>query len=84
MQVRNLDEISFIRSILIILLIIVHCFTVFNGGWSPFIGYSDCTSCMWLSRTCYSFMLEIFTFVSGYVWAYQILDLHKKHLLLFL
>ena len=77
MQVRNLDEISFIRPILIVLLIIVHCFTVFNGGWPPFIGYSDCTSYMWLSRTCYSFMLETFTFVSGYVLAYQILDLHK-------
>ena len=77
MQKRNLDEISFIRPILIVQLILVHCFTVFNGGWPPFIGYSDCTNYMWVSRTCYSFMLETFTFVSGYVWAYQVLDLHK-------
>lgn len=29
---RNLDEVSFIRPILIVLLVFVHCFTVFNGG----------------------------------------------------
>lgn len=32
---RNLDEVSFIRPILIVLLVFVHCFTVFNGGWPP-------------------------------------------------
>lgn len=36
---RNLDEVSFIRPILIVLLVFVHCFTVFNGGWPPFEGY---------------------------------------------
>ena len=77
MQNRNLDEILFIRPILIVLLIFVHCFTVFNGGWPSFVGYKECTSYMWISRICYSFMLETFTFVSGYVYAYQVLDLQK-------
>ncbi|MCC2068467.1 hypothetical protein KGH27_13390, partial [Bacteroides faecis] len=72
---RNLDEVSFIRPILIVLLVFVHCFTVFNGGWPPFEGYKDCTGYMWFSRTCYSFMLETFIFVSGDVWAYQALYL---------
>lgn len=75
---RNLDEVSFIRPILIVLLVFVHCFTVFNGGWPPFEGYKDCTGYMWFSRTCYSFMLETFIFVSGYVWAYQVIDLQKR------
>lgn len=44
---RNLDEVSFIRPILIVLLVFVHCFTVFNGGWPPFEGYKDCTGYMW-------------------------------------
>lgn len=75
---ENLDEISFIRPILILLLILVHCFTVFNGGWPPFEGYKDCSAYMWFSRTCYSFMLETFIFISGYVWAFQILELKKS------
>lgn len=75
---RNLDEVSFIRPILIILLILVHCFTVFNGGWAPFEGYNDCSTYKWLSRFCYSFLLETFVFISGYVWAYQVLDLRKQ------
>lgn len=75
---RNLDEVSFIRPILIVLLFFVHCFTVFNGGWPPFEGYKDCTGYMWFSRTCYSFMLETFIFVSGYVWAYSVIDLQKR------
>lgn len=75
---RNLDEVSFIRPILIVLLIFVHCFTVFNGGWPPFPGYQDSVCYMWFSRTCYSFMLETFIFISGYVWAYQVLNLQKS------
>ena len=78
MQKRNLDEISFIRPILIVLLVIVHCFTVFNGGWPPFTGFKESAMYMWLSRLCYSFMLEMFIFISGYVWAYQVLNLHTE------
>lgn len=75
---RNLDEVSFIRPILIVLLILVHYFTVFNGGWAPFEGYDDCLTYKWLSRFCYSFLLETFVFISGYVWAYQVLVLQKQ------
>ena len=73
----NLDEVSFIRPILIVLLILVHCFTVFNGGWPPFSGFQECTLYKWLSRTAYSFMLETFIFISGYVWAFQVICLNK-------
>lgn len=79
---RNLDEVSFIRPILIVLLILVHCFTVFNGGWPPFEGYQACTSYTWFSRTCYSFLLETFVFISGYIYAYQVLYLQKQTSLL--
>lgn len=75
----NLDEVSFIRPILIILLILVHCFTVFNHGWEPFSGFQENKGYMWLSRLSYSFMLEAFVFVSGYVYAFQVLTLHKVY-----
>lgn len=75
----NLDEVSFIRPILIILLILVHCFTCFNHGWEPFSGFQENSIYMWLSRLCYSFLLEAFVFISGYVYAYQILTQHKTY-----
>lgn len=72
---KNLDEVSFIRPILIILLVIVHSFTVFNGGWPAFDGFQPCETYKWISRLSYSFMLETFTFCSGYVYAFQNFEL---------
>jgi hypothetical protein len=56
----------------------VHSFTVFGGGWPPFEGFVPCEMYKWLSRLSYSFLLETFTFVSGYVYAFQKYDLHKE------
>ena len=77
----NLDEVSFIRPILIILLILVHCFTVFNHGWEPFSGFQENKGYMWLSRLSYSFLLETFVFISGYVYAFQVITLQKTYTL---
>lgn len=75
---ENLDEISFIRPILIILLIIVHCFTAFNGVWEPFVGFHENLTYMWIARFSHSFLLETFIFISGYIWAFQIESNKKK------
>ena len=75
---KNLDEVSFIRPILIVLLVLVHSFTVFNDGWPPFEGFVPCEAYKWISRFSYSFMLETFIFVSGYVYAFQKFELGKN------
>lgn len=77
-QKKNLDEVSFIRPILIVLLVMVHSFTVFNDGWPPFEGFVPCETYKWTSRLSYSFMLETFIFVSGYVYAFQKYELGKE------
>lgn len=77
-QKKNLDEVSFIRPILIVLLVMVHSFTVFNDGWPPFEGFVPCETYKWISRLSYSFMLETFIFVSGYVYAFQKFELGKE------
>lgn len=74
---KNLDEVSFIRPILIILLVLMHSFTVFNGVWPEFVGYQDCITYKWIARSSYSFLLESFAFISGYVWAFQCYELNK-------
>lgn len=75
---NNLDEVSFIRPILIVLLVLVHSFTVFNDGWPPFEGFVPCETYKWISRLSYSFLLETFIFVSGYIYAFQKFELGKE------
>lgn len=75
---NNLDEVSFIRPILIVLLVLYHAFAPWCGAWSAFEGYEPNTTYWWIAKTAYSFMLPMFVFVSGYVWAFQRETLNKR------
>ena len=80
-QRQNLDEISFIRPILIILLVAFHAFAPWDGSWPCFDGYQDNGLYWWIAKTTYSFMLPAFVFLSGYVWSYQREFLGRKETL---
>lgn len=67
----NLDEISIIRPILILILVFYHAFCPYSGAWEPFEGIKPNSCYHWLADIAYSFMLPMFVFQSGYVWAYQ-------------
>lgn len=67
----NLDEVSFIRPILIILMVLYHALCIHTGNWRILEGMTVIPVYRELGRLAYSFMLESFVFVSGYVWAYQ-------------
>ena len=71
MNKQNLSEVSFIRPILIILLVVYHSFIIYDGGWSKPDGFVDIVSYRWIARSSYAFMLETFVLISGYLWAYQ-------------
>lgn len=75
---KNLDEISFIRPILIVLLVLYHSFAPWCGGWGPIVGCESNEVYWWIGESAYSFMLPMFVFVSGYVWSYQREILQKK------
>ena len=75
---RNLDEVSFIRPVLIVLLVLYHAFAPWCGAWEPFDGFEENNVYWWLAKVAYSFMLPTFVFVSGYVWAYQRVSLNKR------
>ena len=68
---NNLDEVSFIRPILIILLVLYHSLCIHTGNWEPIGAEKIIPFYKELGVLAYSFMLESFVFVSGYVWAYQ-------------
>ena len=66
-----LDEVSFIRPILIVLLVLYHSLCIHTGNWTIIEGMNVIPAYKEIGRAAYSFMLETFVLVSGYVWAYQ-------------
>ena len=68
---KILDEVSFIRPILIVLLVLYHSLCLHTGKWKPINGMEIIPFYRDLGLFVYSFMLEAFVFVSGYVWSYQ-------------
>ena len=69
---KLLTDVCAIRLMLIILLVMYHAFAIFCGGWAPLPDYPEINGYRWIGRTAYSFMLEAFVFISGYVYGYQI------------
>lgn len=67
-----LTEVSVIRPILIILLVVYHSFIIYQGGWSEPVGFEPNETYWWISKASYSFMLEAFVLISGYVYAHQV------------
>lgn len=77
---KQLDEINILRPITILLLVIMHSFTMYSGGWSLPEGITnDIRAYFWIAKTTYSSMLEMFVFISGYIFAYQIYELQRKY-----
>ena len=67
----NLNEVSFIRPILIVLLVLYHAMCIHTGNWEPIDGMTVIPAYRVIGKLAYTFMLEAFVFISGYVWAYQ-------------
>lgn len=76
---KQLDEVNFIRPMVILLLVVLHSFTMYAGGWSMPEGINDVRTYFWIAKLSYSFILEMFVFLSGYLFANQIYQLQKKY-----
>lgn len=71
MQSR-LQEISLVRPLTIVMLVVMHAFTMYAGNWTMPEGIHPVQAYWWLQKYSFSCMLEMFVFVSGYVFGYQI------------
>lgn len=68
-----LTEVCLIRLLLIVLLVIYHSFAPYCGGWRALDNNTETfSSYWWIGKASYSFMLECFTFVSGWVYGFQV------------
>lgn len=67
-----LTEVAIIRPILVVLLVFYHAFAHYSGAWEPIDGYPAIRDYWWLDWLSYAFMLEMFVFISGYVFGFQV------------
>lgn len=80
---KTLNEVCLLRLLLIVLLVLYHAFAPWCNGWREVPGAMNVPCAYrWIGWSAYSFMLECFTFISGWVFGYQVL--HKgRHILAF-
>lgn len=72
-----LNEVSFIRPILLVMLVSYHAFAPYVGTWDLPEGIHGVESYKWLGLLSKAFRMEGFVFISGYIFTFQILDLGK-------
>lgn len=72
-----LSDVVVIRPFAILLLVVMHSFTMYGGGWELPVECHPVETYWWVAKATYSFMLEIFVFVSGYLFAYQLTERGK-------
>ena len=73
----RLDEVTLMRSILAILIVLFHAFCCWDGRWKPFDGFEDSPLYGWISRIAFAFALEGFVLISGYLFAFQHITLKR-------
>ena len=76
MKIR-LNEITWMRTILAVLIVFMHSFTCYNHSWPEPEGFMDISAYKWLNRIAFSFTLEAFVFISGYLFAFQRITLKR-------
>ena len=75
---KLLPNIIIIRLLLIFLLIVYHSFIVYiEGIWPEPRNFKPIIFYWWIANFSYSFLLELFVFISGYLFAYQLIELKK-------
>lgn len=67
-----LPDVVVIRNILIVLLVFYHAFAIYSGAWKPIDGFPEIKIYWWLDKLSFAFMLELFVFISGYVFGFQV------------
>ena len=70
-----LINVIYIRLLLILLLVFYHAFAIYGGSWPPVEAMGqlqDIKLYYWLDKLSYACLLEMFVFISGHVFGYQV------------
>jgi len=63
---QHFPDISILRVFLIVLLVLYHAFVPYIGEWEQPKSFEENTFYWWIAKFSYSFMLEMFVFISGF------------------
>ena len=72
-----LNEVSFMRPILLVLLVSYHAFAPYVGTWPMPDGIHQIDAYSWLGYLSRAFRLEGFVFISGYIFTFQVVERKK-------
>ena len=70
-----LNDVYVLRPIAVFFIIVYHAFIIYRGGWSEPVGFQEVGLYHTIATVSYAFWLELFVFISGYVFA---LSLQRK------
>lgn len=70
-QKRILTDVAIMRPMVMFMLVVLHSFTTYAGYWPYPEGIQPVRAYSWIALASYSFLLEAFFFMSGYVAAFQ-------------
>lgn len=73
---KLLNDVVIVRPLAIFLLVVWHSFIIYTGGWAQPENFKSIDTYWWIAKGSYACMLELFVFISGYVFA---LGLEKKN-----
>ena len=68
---ERLAEINLLRPVTIVMLVLMHAFTMYAHNWSYPEGIHDVRLYFWIQKYSFACMLEMFVFMSGYVFGFQ-------------
>lgn len=74
---RRLLEADVLRPVAVLLVVLLHSFTIYWGKWTPPEGFVQFDPYKWIAASSFSFTMELFVLLSGYVFGYQLLVLRK-------
>ena len=75
---KKLLEINFLRPLVIFLIVVLHSFTMYTGGWPLPEGIERNYFYMAIAKLSHSCVLETFVLMSSFLWAFSICELGKK------
>ena len=74
----RLWEVEVLRPLAVLLVVVLHSFTVYWGKWSAPDGFVDVSAYKWIAATSFSFTMELFVMLSGYIFGYQLIVQGRK------
>ena len=78
---NRLFEIDILRVFCIFLLVAYHSFAIYTGSWNELHGLQNIPTYYWIGKFCYSFMLPLWVFISGFLWGYQVIEQKRRQTL---